>query len=280
MLKAINFHNTDVSANKKIFAEFMQLSGEIYRLVKTRSTQKVQIDQKNYFIKKYYPLKIKEILKNLLSFKWPFHNALNEYNAIQALYFLEIKSLEVLAYGVQKKILRQSTSFIITKAIEPSTSLDEVAQKCCHDKFYYKIKRIFISCIAATTRKLHLNGLNHQDYYLCHYLLQTDHDDLDEMLSNLQDIKCHEDKLSNNTYLIDLHRMRMRAQVPNSAIMKDLSALLFSVRNFNITKRDYLRFIKIYFQIENKNKFRQLLQEQSAFFDAIKSRALAIREKG
>ena len=47
-------------------------------------------------------------------------------------------------------------------------------------------------------------------------------------------------------YLIDLHRVQMRARTPRRWIEKDVAALHFSSMNIGLTRRDRLRFMKSY----------------------------------
>ena len=58
-------------------------------------------------------------------------------------------------------------------------------------------------------------------------------------------------------HLIDLHRMQMRARTPLRWLIKDLSGLLFSVLDLDLTLRDYLRFLKGYWGENWKHTFRR-----------------------
>ena len=97
-----------------------------------------------YFIKKYYPVKLKEILKNIISFKSPFNSAVGEYNATLAVEQQKIKTLDIAGYGIKKNLL-SSTSFIITKAIEPNISVDQLLEKYLNHRDYFKLKRSLIN---------------------------------------------------------------------------------------------------------------------------------------
>ncbi len=266
----IDQNNLDERAQQKIFDYLINLSGEVYRQVKSRKTIKVYLD-KNYFIKTHQPLSLKEVIKNLLSFKWPVSNALDEQRAISAVQKLKINTLELAGFGEFNNY-----SFLITEAIEPNLSLDKLLESKLNTPDYFKLKRILIKFIAETTRLLHDNGLNHRDYYACHYLLK---------LSQEQDTE-NPDLAVNfveHLYLIDLHRMQIRCKTPTRYIIKDLSGLLFSIRNYNFTKTDYLRFVKYYSRDNGNNSNNSIsidYRNYISFWKKVATKAKKLREKG
>lgn len=269
----LNKNNLNNDVDK--FSFLLNQSGEKYREVKSRVTERINIDNNYYFIKKHYPIAIKEMMKNLLSFKWPFNNAINEKNAIGFLKKINIYTMDVAGSGIYYNNVF-NTSFIITKAIEPSISLDELCEKYKNNKNYFKLKRFLIKFIAQTTRKMHLAGLNHRDYYLCHFLLNIENINLDKLLDNKENLT----GLSNNLYLIDLHRMQKRKSVPFRYIIKDLSGLLFSVRNLKLTRYDYFRFIKYYMNIQDNKKFKNFYYRERRFWQKILDKSRLLKEKG
>lgn len=98
------------------------------------------------------------------------------------------------------------------------------------------MKRALIRKIAEVTRILHENGINHRDYYLCHFLLDVSAGKDNFDLNHLQ------------PYLIDLHRVQFRKKLPARWRIKDLAALYFSALDIGLTQRDLLRFIRDYTQ--------------------------------
>ena len=81
---------------------------------------------------------------------------------------------------------------------------------------------------------MHENGMNHRDFYLCHFLLDNkfaEHNTIEE---------------STKLFLIDLHRAQIRFATPLRWIVKDLGSLYFSAAEVPLTKRDLFRFMKIY----------------------------------
>jgi len=61
--------------------------------------------------------------------------------------------------------------------------------------------------------------------------------------------------------LMDLHRVEKYSHIPKSKRMKDLAGLYFSAMHIGLSQRDYLRFLRGYFQqsLSEVFKSRQLL---------------------
>ncbi len=275
-----------IDANS-IFDYLLNLSGKVYRKVKSRKTEEITINENNYFIKKHYQITLREFFKNVICLRNPFVNATHEHQAIIALKNLGINTLEVAALGTKYNSRLYwtigPTSFLVTKAIDPNIELDKFCELYICNRDYYKIKRIFIKHIASITRKIHLNGLNHRDYYLCHFLISLSPEEIKDLESNLEKIDNFEltrEIIINNIYLIDLHRMQIRKSVPKRYIIKDISSLLFSVRNLKLSKTDKLRFIKEYFNILNNQKIVSFVRRHRRFLDAILYKAESLKEKG
>jgi len=96
------------------------------------------------------------------------------------------------------------------------------------------LKRALIQKLASISRQLHEHGVNHRDYYLCHFLL-----DLSPGRAHL----CADNLV---LYLIDLHRVQFHRHLPQRWRKKDLAALYFSSMEIGLTKRDFYRFITVY----------------------------------
>lgn len=254
--------------NDIIFNFLINHEGETYRQIKSRKTLRIKLDN-NYFIKIHGKIFLKEIIKDLLSFKWPFPlaTALNERDAIVAVQKIGIKTLSIVGYGDSPTT---QISFVLTEAIEPNISLDQLLDAYKNKPNYFKLKRCLIKKIAEQTEKLHNNGLNHRDYYICHYLLRLN-DSFGNIKSTELELDHELDYVANNIYLIDLHRMQIREHVPNRYVIKDLSGLLFSIKNYNFTKTDYLRFIKYYKAVDYK--------QQSKLWSKVITKANTLREK-
>lgn len=129
--------------------------------------------------------------------------------------------MEVVLFSESGTNPAKRKSVIVTKSLEGRISLEDYQAKDL------QIKRLLIDKIATMTRRMHEAGVNHRDYYLCHFLLD---EQFDEPFLNL----------------IDLHRAQVRSAVPCRWLVKDLGGLLFSALEKDITKRDLLRFVKKY----------------------------------
>ena len=92
--------------------------------------------------------------------------------------------------------------------------------------------------------RMHRAGVNHRDFYLCHFLLHL------EPQPTAQNLKLS---------LIDLHRAQSRTQVPRRWRDKDLAGLYFSALGIGLTQRDFLRFLRVYFA----RPLRAILREEA-----------------
>ena len=116
------------------------------------------------------------------------------------------------------------------------------------------MKHALIRRVAGMARRMHHGGVNHRDFYLCHFLLHLDPAPTPEML-----------KLS----LIDLHRAQIREKTPQRWRDKDLAALYFSALDIGLTRRDVFRFLIYYFD----RPLRGILQDEQALFTRLAGEA-------
>ena len=215
-----------------LFDDLMALEGEMYRQVARRKTFKFTLKNKDYFAKIHKGVGWGEIVKNLLQGRLPILGAVNEYEAINALTKLGIKTMTLAAYGQRGVNLAELESFVITESLEPALSLEDLSIDWARNKPDLKLKRALIKRVATITRQLHDNGINHRDLYICHFLLKE---------SDFESIQQAE-KLP--LYLIDLHRVQMRKEIPERWRVKDLAALYFSSMGIGFTQRDFYRLSK------------------------------------
>lgn len=243
------------SSHISLFDQLMNLRGEVFRNQKKRLTQQVLIGDKFYFIKQYNGISIKEILKNCLSLRWPVISASNEWQAIYACQQLGIRVPKVLAYGSRgwNPLTRQS--FILMEALTPTKSLEELISDWQRVPPTFAEKRQLIAKVADIARKMHGAGINHRDFYLCHFLISLP---IQMQLSRL--------------YLIDLHRAQIRYRTPRRWIIKDLAALYFSSKGAGLTKRDLYRFIKYYLNQSKKKSLHAIFRKPETFWQQVESR--------
>ena len=173
-------------------------------------------------------------------------SAKNEWKAIQTLHTLNISTQKIMGYGSRGCNPAQIQSFLITEELPENSSLETLCASWPAHPPALALKRKLIRDVAHIARTLHTHGINHRDFYLCHFLLAKD----------------------GALYLIDLHRAQIRSCVPERWVIKDLAGLYFSSKDIGLTSRDLLRFIKEY-----RNKpLRELLNKESAFWQKVKQR--------
>lgn len=209
------------------FDFFMNLEGEIFRFEKNRKTLRFTLNGQSYFAKIHFGVGIKEIVKNLLQLRLPIISAENEWLAIQKLHQLNIATMNVAAFGEKGFFPWSKQSFLVTEELQNTISLEHLCAPWNKQKPSFKLKLALIKEVAHIAKTLHENGINHRDFYLCHFLL---------------------DKTIPKTtlYVIDLHRAQIRKTVPTRWLIKDLAGLYFSAMDIGLTKRDILRFIAMY----------------------------------
>jgi heptose I phosphotransferase len=78
------------SPDENLFDQIMALSGETFRALENRRTQKIVLGGKNYFLKQHFGIGWKEIFKNLFQLRLPIISAKNEWLAIQRLHTLAV----------------------------------------------------------------------------------------------------------------------------------------------------------------------------------------------
>ena len=217
---------------KDPFTEVELISGKVYRAVKQRKTLNFQLEGESYFIKIHRGTTIKEIVKNLISLRLPVLDAKQEWDAIHRLEQAGVNTMDGRAFG--RKGLNPLTrhSFIITKDLNPTISLEDFTKSWITLPPSYNLKRSLIIYLANMTAKMHAAGVNHRDCYLCHFLLDI------PLFENNQQIKLS---------VIDLHRAQTRDKVPTRWRDKDLIGLYFSSAKIGLTNRDFWRFLKVYF---------------------------------
>lgn len=213
------------------FSTVMQLSGKVYRELDGRKTLSFMHNGNRYFAKIHSGVGWQEIFKSLTQLKLPTISAKNEYVAIKAFERCQIDTTPVLGFGLQGKNPAKVKSFLITKALENTISLEDLTRHWRIVKPDFKVKQRLLTKVANIAKIMHCNGMNHRDFYLCHFLLDQ------SVWLDQQQIKL---------YVIDLHRAQIRKRVPLRWQVKDLGSLYYSALDIGLTKRDIFRFIRSY----------------------------------
>lgn len=218
------------------FDWLLRLEGTIHRHVKHRRTLEFTAGGKRYFIKIHRGCGWGEIFKDLFSGRLPIVSARPEWEAIEKLRQAGVSTMTVAGKGLRGTLPSNLDSFVITEALEGMVSLETLVKEWGGVKGLqrYRLKQALIQHMATIARIMHGTGLNHRDFYLCHFLVQ----DRDWRQWQKQD------RLE--LFLIDLHRVQIRPRVPRRWVIKDLAGLLCSALDWGATKRDALRFIGHY----------------------------------
>lgn len=241
---------------KDPFAEAKALQGKIYRSKEGRRTLRFECEGNGYFLKLHEGIGWLEIFKNLFQLRLPVLGAANEYLACLRLKQLGIDTMTPVAFGEHGKNPAHQLSFLITEELANTISLEDYCKNWQTQKPSVSEKRTIIRKIAHISKTLHENGINHRDYYLCHFLRNND-----------GAIYQYKDPL----YLIDLHRAQMREHTPQRWLIKDLAGLFYSAFDLPLTKHDLLYFLSCY--------RRDWLRYGTDDLQAIASRAVALYRK-
>ena len=247
-------------AGKDPFVAVEALEGEVFRELEGRRTLRTEVAGRGYFVKIHHGIGWAEMLKNLLSLRLPVLGAQNEWRAIQRLRELGVDSMRAVAYGQRGHNPARRRSFLVTEELAPTVSLEDYSLDWVELPPPVRLKRVLITRVAEMARRMHAGGVNHRDFYICHFLLHLDPPPTAERL-----------RLS----LIDLHRAQVRARTPRRWRDKDLAALYFSALDIGLTSRDLLRFLVAYFAWP----LRDVLSKETALLSGLTSEALRLQAR-
>ncbi len=240
--------------DKDPFAEVEALDGEIFRALEGRRTLCTRVEGDDYFVKIHRGIGWAEIAKNLFLLKKPVLGAAQEWRAIEALTRAGVATMTAVAFGERGANPARQHSFIITQALAPTVSLEDFCRDWPANPPSPALKRALIARVADMVGRMHRAGINHRDCYLVHFLLHTEPAPAPDCL---------------RVSLIDLHRAQIRDRVPERWRNKDLAALYFSALQIGLTRRDKLRFLRLYFQ----RPLREVLSSEAALLRWLEKRA-------
>ena len=251
-------------ADKDAFAQIFALQGQEYRNMDGRRTLRFELSGESYFVKMYCGLGWRRIIRNLLTFRaLPITRAYNEWRAIGVLQEIGVETMTVVAYGERGISPACRQSFLVTRDLAQTESLEDFCRDWARQPPPLRLKRALIERIANMSHLLHTHGINHRDYYLCHFLLDV---------SNGRDAV---DPDALHLYLIDLHRVQLRNRLPYRWRLKDLCALYFSSLEIGLTMRDYYRFLRRYYGIS----LREVLNQHEKLLSDIVQRGTYLQKR-
>jgi len=242
------------------FVAVEALQGRVYRELEARRTLRTEVAGRGYFVKIHRGVGWGEIAKNLLTLRAPVLGAGNEYRAIRRLEQLGVDTMRAVAYGVRGGNPATQHSFIVTEELAPTISLEDFCRDWPAMPPAPRMKRALIDRVATMARRMHAGGVNHRDFHICHFLLHLDPAPTVEAF-----------KLS----LIDLHRAQVRARTPRRWRDKDLASLYFSALGIGLTQRDFLRFLRIYFD----RPLRDILRDEAGLIEHLNREAARLQRR-
>lgn len=245
-------------AGQDPFAAAEALEGQVLRALEGRRTLRTEIAGGGYFVKTHRGVGWREIFKNLLSGRPPVLGAANEWRALRRLAALGVDTMRPVAFGERGGNPACRQSFLITEELAPTISLEDFCRDWVRTPPPPALKHALIRRVAEMARRMHRGGVNHRDFYICHFLLHLPVDPKTPRLS-----------------LIDLHRAQVRKQTPRRWRNKDLAALYFSALDIGLTQRDRLRFLRIYFA----RPLRAILHEESGLPVHLESESARLMER-
>jgi len=237
--------------------EFCVLDGEVFKRIQNRRTFRIERDGRGFFIKCHHGVGWREIFKNLLQLRPPILGAGSEWRAIHRLQELGVETMTPVAYGREGINPAAIDSLLITEELQDCVSLESYTEGWLDNPPSPVSKRVLIKRLAQIARTMHENGVNHRDFYLCHFMLQLPWDGTEDNL---------------HLHVIDLHRVQVRSRTPRRWVVKDIGSLWFSAMLLGLTKRDLFRFMRTYRGVS----LRHTLQQDGQFWGEVETRAQAL----
>lgn len=155
--------------------------------------------------------------------------AFNEWAWVQRLSAAGVPCLQGVAVGQELRGGREVRSAIITAQV-PGQSLESWCKEWTH-KDRVTIRSL-IPAVASLVRKLHAAGLFHRDLYLCHIFFDPQR------------------PIADGLCLIDLQRVIQPSWRRGRWAVKDLAALNYSAPADLVSRKDRVRFLRLYLGVE------------------------------
>ena len=257
MKRAIHLHPDikDLFADERCVADFFAIGGKVAKERHGRRTLRFERGGRGFFIKCHNPVGWGEVFKNLWRGRRPTIGTGHEWHGIKRCHEIGVPTMRAVGYGYEGRCAATQRSFLITEELPGIESFEKIADGKAGPPLDADLKRRLIREMAQIAGRMHRNGVNHRDLYICHFVLQTD----------------SAAAARPTVYVIDLHRVQCRPKTPKRWIIKDLAAIYFSAMDLPPTQRDVLRFIKYYTGLS----LRQALEADNAFWRKVTRRAAA-----
>ena len=229
---------------------------DVFRAREGRLTVRLVRAGKPYFLKYHGGIGWGEIVKNLSQLRWPVLGASNEFHAVNRLHELGVDTMSVVAYARSGINPAAQRSLIMTDELVGTISLEDYCRDWRHSPPRWRDRMRIVRKLADSAGRMHRAGINHRDFYLCHF-----HLDPDSLFQGT--LRC---------YLIDLHRAQLRRRTPARWLAKDLAGLYFSAMDCGLQQRDLLRFLRAY----APGGLRRALLHDAGFWRKVEQLALRL----
>jgi len=237
----------DKFAGVNAFDQVMALDGDVYRAKEGRRTLLFKHGGREYFAKIHSGVGWKEIWKNLSSLRLPIVDASNEWVAVDLLESVGVDTVKIVGKGSRGGNPAKIESFVIMRALDERVEVEDFLKDFggVSGPKRLKLKRKIIRHVADSARRMHGAGMNHRDFYLCHFHILE------------QDWSRWDNESEFCLPLIDLHRAQIRDEVPRRWLVKDLGALVFSAIDCELSDRDWVAFLRVYLGADWKTQLRK-----------------------
>lgn len=242
------------------FEQAMALDGEVVRNVDGRRTFRFELGGQHYFAKVHNGMPWRRILRKLSQLRIPVLGAEPEWHAIHRLQKLDIATTPPVAFGLRRGLNpARVRSFVITRDLGHTRTLEQECLRWPEQPPAFAFRLRLIREVARIARLLHENGMNHRDFYLCHFRLNLNRNEAATM----------DGEAPPQLHLMDLHRVQQHSRLPGRARIKDLGGLYFSALDTGLGRRDLLRFIREYRQVS----IRATLTDDARLWQRVTQRA-------
>jgi len=146
------------------------------------------------YLKRYRFSLISEFVKNCFFF-FRTYSASYEWRNILAFNASHLPTMTPIAVGMRRRIPLCNEAFLLTQGIPDAKTLEQALEDYFYpplDRIRLQQKKLLITKLATLTQRMHREGFMHQDFYLCHILINFSIPD-DPLL-----------------YVADLHRVRRK----------------------------------------------------------------------
>jgi len=247
------------------FECFLRAQGTTHREVKHRLTYELRLGELHFYVKRHLGCGWGEVFKEWYRGRKPVVSARTEWEGAAILAAAGLRVPRVLGKGERGRYPHKIESFVVLEALEDCETLEYFRRGWLgvDGARWVALKQALIQEVAQMCQTLHSCGINHRDLYINHFLIGRS-EIRDWALGAPLPLR-----------LIDLHRVQKRPKVPERWLRKDLSSLVFSALDAELTSADCVRFLRVYLGSD----WRRSLRRRRDFWRSIIKRACQIYQR-